>query len=644
MKRRSGFIKKRLSLKRNTMRKEEGGEGMKLKDRLPVPTHHDPYSQVRFIFASVAESKFTESTKAGYQQALSFYVKFLKKTRNYDNRLEEDPRFYLSRYWDEFSLLKVEQYVSESNVKGEEGYLTSSTLVAYVSSIRKVLRFAHHHQLCATNEFFDIRLTKPERETEIRESYSKREYDQISDMLRQELQYVFRLLSGKGYEKTGVGRDPRIVCKKGRPRGEKAPEGVGWKELDNVRWYFENEMKCVAYPGTPQNRKKYGTFFQHAHMKHQHIGGISGIYKKWGVASLITSEILMPLAVKLISETGLNPESLWDLDVDCYSSSHPLSGVPYIKYFKRRSGGEKEMHFANKGKDAETKEFRELQAKVIYKTISQIKQITHPLREKAPEEIRNKLFLYESHSGRNYGRIGVLKGRATHVWCENMVEKYNLKSDKGDKLAFNLARFRPTRITRLVELGVDFFEIQHEAGHKNITTTLRYLSKNRLNITAKEETNKAMNKIMENVVWATKEQPAYAKEGNSAKEAVIYKGIMCDCKNPFDPPREVKRLKDYQEGQACTRFNMCLLCQNVILFRKHLPLLASYKKQIETAMSNPIGEIPNSFLYQQSLDVINSILDPERSEFEEKDILLALEQAETIDINIDPTIYKPTEY
>lgn len=612
---------------------------MNLQRRLPLPTVENPFAQVKFIFQTVAGIKYSSSTKRNYLNGCTFYLKFLESTKNYDITLEEDPRFYLKKHWDEFSLLKVEQYLSETNIKGTIGYLTSHTIVGYISSIRKVMKYAFFHDLCSTQDFFDIRMVNGERETNIRESYSKREYDDISGMLNVELKFVYKLLTRKGYQKTGVGRDPRVVPKKGIPRGTKIC-GYGWKEIDNVRWYFENIMNCQALVGTPENKKKYNNFFANTTNKFKHLGGLNGIYKEWGVTSLLNAEVIMPLAIKLIAETGLNPESLWDLDVDCYQQSHPLSNVPYIKYFKRRSNGGKELHISSGGDSIETKEFREHQARVIKKTIEQLKKITVPIREFAPEKIKNKLFIYQSNSQKDFGETKLLNTKVSSSWCNKMVNKYKLKGEEGQKLELNLARFRPTRITRLVELGIDFFEIQHEAGHRNITTTLRYLSKNRLDLRAKDETNSALQYISENRIWAKKENPSYA-ENDVVGSNVIYKGIMCDCKNPYDPPKEVKRLKGYQENQSCNRYNMCLFCHNVIIFKRHLPLIASYRNQIETALAIQNGEIPNEFLYKQTLDVINSILDPEKSEFSEEDIKLALETAETIDVMIDGTIYKP---
>ncbi len=614
---------------------------MKLKNQLPEPTKENPFAQLEFVFKAVADTKYVYSTKQNYSGAYHYYIKFLEATANYDDRLKENPCFFVKKYWDEFAFVKLHQYIAEVNVRGSSDYRTSYTITGHLSAIRQVLKYAYYHGLAKTEEFLEVSHTTTGRETNVRESYTKREYDSISNMLQQELKYIYLLLSRKGYQKTGVGKDPRIQSKKNRPRSSLAPKEDGWKNIDNLRWYFENEMNCQPLAGIPQHKEKHRSFFIHAGTKFQYLGGLNGIYKKWGVASLVTLEILMPLAVKLVSETGLNPESLWNLDVDCFQESHPLSGVPYIQYFKRRSKGEKELHLSLSGKNNAIREYRENQAKIIRKTIGMIKQLTEPIRMKAPEKVKHKLFLYESDSPRKFGEIGVINVSGSSIWCAKMVEKYNLRDDEEKPLVFNLARFRPTRITRLVELGFDFFEIQHEAGHANITTTLNYLSRNNLNLKAKQETNAALTRIHENIAWAKEEEPSYAGE-NVEQKNVIYKGILCDCKNPYNPPEEVSRLKSYQKGQACTRYNMCLTCPNVILFKKHLPLLVVYKKQVEMAMNTKNAELPNEYLYKQSLDVIESLFDPEISEFSESDIKLAFEAAEAMDdVVIDPVIYKP---
>lgn len=608
-----------------------------LKDRLPEPTFTNPYAQLDFIFHHVANEKNNPNTQSNYKNALTFYKNFIKETNNYDSRLDEDPRFYLNKYWDTFALIKVSNFIKECNTKERENYLSSYTIVTHFSAIRNVMEEAVNLKLSFSKDIFIISIGSAVRETENNTAYSQKELDNILEALRVELEYSYRVLKKVGYKKTGVGNDPR-----GFTGGNKSAE-TGWGNIDNFRWYFENVLNCKPILGTSENKQYHKSFVEYAPRKYfKHLGGLAGIYRTWGVTFFLHSEVIMPLVMKLAFETGLNPDSIYDLDIDCFGDKHPLSGVPYLKYYKLRSGGEKEMHLSQhiSSKNIAIKEYRHNQAEIIKKTIQNVIDLTCEIRKKAPKEISSKLFLFEAASQKCLGQIGVINSNVSSTWCKSIIKKYGLKSDKGKPLKLSISRFRPTRITRLVEKGIDVYELQHEMGHNNIRTTLKYIEINQLNYIARKNTTKALDKIFKNLSWAEKEKPEYASL-KSSSENVIYKGIVCDCKNPFNPPEEVKKLDNYTQGQVCSRYNMCFFCHNVLVFKKHLPLAWVYKKQIELALSNSKNDLPNELFYRRTLDVIEHLFDPEKSEFNDEDLAWAREVAENMDELIDPVTYIP---
>ncbi|MFE4115791.1 site-specific integrase [Priestia sp. YIM B13448] len=633
------FMKKRICHKKNTKKREVEIKvrEINLKERLPDPTIENPYVQVDFIFQLIASQKHNVSTQSNYKSASTFYKKYLQETYNYDERLKNDPRFYLHKYWDEFALVKVKSYIDQNNIRENKGYLTSHTIVGHFSAIRNVMEEAVSNKVTAAKNIFIVPIGEGIRETENNQAYSEKEMECVTEALRRELQYSYKVLRKDGYKKTGVGRDPRAYENNGT-------EGkAGWGSIDNFRWYFENVLECEPIIGTSENKKKHKSFIEYAPRKYfKELGGLPGIYKGWGVTPFIDLEVIMPLVTKLALETGLNPNSIYELNVNCYGEQHPLSGVPYLKYYKLRSGGEKEIHLSldKEIKNSTVKEFRHKQAQVIKKTIQAVLELTKEVRKDAPENMKEKLFLYQSTSQRCLGEVRLINSKTTSSWCQNIVKRYDLKSDKGEKLKFNLSRLRPTRATRLVEKGIDVFELQHEMGHKDIQTTLRYIEKNHLNYTAIEETNKALENIFLNLSWAEEENPSYATKAKNG-ETVIYKGIACDCKNPFNPPKEVKQLKGYTPGQVCNRYNMCFFCENVLVFKKHLPMAWVYKKQIEMAISKSKNDLPNEHFYRRTLDIIEHLFDIENSEFTEEDLEWAKEIAETMDEMIDPVTYIP---
>jgi hypothetical protein len=90
----------------------------------------------------------------------------------------------------------------------------------------------------------------------------------------------------------------------------------------------------------------------------------------------------------------------------------------------------------------------------------------------------------------------------------------------------------------------------------------------------------------------------------------VFKGPVCHCKNPYDPPDIVKKSKSYMEGNACTFWNMCLTCPNVLITEMNLPKLFAYRNIIERSLAN-VNEIPRQGeLYKKILMILNEVLAP----------------------------------
>jgi len=148
---------------------------------------------------------------------------------------------------------------------------------------------------------------------------------------------------------------------------------------------------------------------------------------------------------------------------------------------------------------------------------------------------------------------------------------------------------------------------------------------------------------LESVYSLAKNYNEFQREQGTFEVSKIFKGIFCDCKNVFDPPDQVKKLKNYQPGQACTWYNMCLTCRNVIITKFHLPILFVYRDQIRYSEEFKNKEVPYHNLYMQMLSILDSILDEDSSEFSEGDLVEAKIIAEQIRHQyIDPVYHLPS--
>jgi integrase len=612
---------------------------------LPKPTVENPYAQLDFIFELVKHKKKAK-TGGIYSHALTYYKHvFLANAHNYNPSLENNKLFYLREQWDSFALVKLHTFLEEFNVEGNPQRLTSHTVKNLFYGVQQAMKYAASNGFIDDDYLHSIALPPAKAETTQNTAYSDEEIDSINNWLHKELAHVYQAVQAKGYQVTGTGHDPRRYYN-GLNKKNKFVEDE-WKNIDNLRWFFENVMDCQATCKPAFHFRRYHYFYHYAA---QYPGGYNQLLIDWQIKPTVNLDIIMPLVLKLSLETGLNPTSLLNLKLDCFQEKHPLSGVPYLKYYKARSQGSMEMHLSVYDKDTGIREFKEGQANVIRKTIEIIKQVTAPLRVGLSGEVSNLLFIYKN--------VGVLPQKdapvtwqtqalndqwTTSHWCCKNVEINNLINKNGDKLQLNLGRFRSTKITDMVRRGFDFFEIQTHCGHRSMRTTMGYIARNNLEIKAQKEISKAITNIQDNILWQKTNKPEYASSCSekAGKSNIIFKGITADCRNVYDPPEEVKKLKDYAPDQVCTRYNMCLFCKNVVLMKHHLPTLIIYQRQIQQATDYNLVELPNSQHYDRTLSVLAKILTPETSQFSVDELAWARAAAECSDEFIDPVVYRP---
>ena len=514
------------------------------------------------------------------------------------------------------ALHKIKQWLDATNIAGTENYLASKTLSGHISAIRITMEYAYEHSYI-DQPVIDILMPTAVRETLQGTAFTNEEYAAIFDAISPLIQFSKGLL--KPYRRKGKGRDPEKLCRKGAPRGGRILE-QGWAcwvrtddlglipSDDNMRWYFENVMDCVPLPGTLETAK-HRQFFQSASLIH---GGLNKLYRRWGVASHIGPDEIMPLVVKLISETGLNIESLLSLKRDCFKEAHPLTGLPYIEYTKPRSGGEKELPVIlfDKAGDGDFMALQQRQSQIIGKTIKTILDLTERLVNGASVKDRPYLFLYQCGSRRNFGKIRVVNNKVINIWTQRIVKEYDLRGRDGAPLSFALSRFRPTKFTEMVTQGFDIFEIQAIAGHKSITTTFGYVDRLKSTTDFHRKIRRELTIIKENKREYERAPLPVAITRGAKPGEFIYKGPVCHCKNPYDPPEVVKKSMSYHDGDACTFWNMCLQCENVLITEMNLPKLFAYQNEIKRALGR-VNEIPRQGeLYKKMSMILDEILSP----------------------------------
>ena len=602
----------------------------------PEPKNDDPFLQVKWLFNCRRDRANSKQRKSGFIAARN-------RTLIYLEHLHGNKPFLLMQHIDEFFLVRLKQNLElYGNVYKGLPKLKSHTLNGYLSAVRQVLQDGITHGLFSCETMQNANLGPSQRETDAHKDYSDYELEQILNALSCEMRLVHKILAGYKPLNPGVGRDPRIRSASD-PNARRFEAGYGWQVLDNLQWYFENEMNAKpSFASTNSLDKTHMKFYHHASFTH---GGINNIYKSWGVVPLIRSELIMPIVINLEYLTGLNPNSILDLNIDSYRDEHELTGMPYLSFEKKRSGGELELHLSLLDSN-NVIPLKRKQAINVKRAFDLLFTLTKKMRDGLDDAhpLKNKLLIYESGSRKKWGEIIQLTPATTSLWCRSITEKYGLKKDDGEKLDFNLVRFRSTKLTSMALEGRDLFEIQQVARHKNISTTLSYINRTKVDNQIRGEVQEALQKIRENRISFSEGCNSKNDITSNEKPIKFFKGLISDCKNTYDPPDWVKRAQDYEEGKPCVRFNMCLFCKNVIVLRQHLPKLASYRAQLLSVQQNNIQNVPNADHYDKSLELLNQLFDPNKSEFSKEDIEWAVESSESIDVIVDPLIYHGVEH
>ncbi|MDQ3819411.1 MAG: hypothetical protein M3362_17275, partial [Acidobacteriota bacterium] len=156
---------------------------------LPIPTMANPYSQLDWLCDRYISRYKNEETKKNIRNTVQAYKHFLQSSAGYDQRLMNDPRFYLLIHCDSFVLYNAEEYWRE---KGH----SSHTRTTRLSVLRKLFNFAAERSLTSTPVFFFPRIYVTQRETLQREAYETEELDLIWREFAQVFNYARRVASG----------------------------------------------------------------------------------------------------------------------------------------------------------------------------------------------------------------------------------------------------------------------------------------------------------------------------------------------------------------------------------------------------------------------------------------------------------------
>jgi len=703
----------------------------------PTPTRADPHAQIRWIFFQ-SEGGSSSSVIRQRRWAKERYIGYVVETQAGYSELEEDPRFFLTRYWESDALIRFNDWLSKQA-------LASKTRYTLYKAVRQVMDLAYGLRIIDAM-VYHAPMFKGVLETNQRMAYLPDEQDVLNAAIARWIGLAEKVVSG--YTPTGNGIPYRVARPNIRANGVERDEannspvidrdkdltagkatslkrGDGFitlggrsinctiggrkfysvKELagayalrDNLvrarllrgltvkqavglepheqkgKSYVKVTLEGVTYPSIAEavrvyklDLEKVRGLLKERWSVEQAFGLIPRLVKqnderailwafenqydcnpalmmseflrrnldrvctldrlrqlfvRWGVWPYIDDRLVMPLAAELAMLTGLNVESIKDLETDCFQEEHALTGKAVIFYKKKRSGSssrpeEKELHLPL----LEVQELYLEESKVerVRRLLGLVLAVTKSIRLQADDSIAKRLFIFQdverSQKEQSTVIVAIDPHRKAGKWYRRFMRDENLPAILGSEFSFNLARLRPTFVTNMVLAGADMLKVQAVCGHATINATAEYLDQRQLTPAFHKTVSEALQAIVSRSATAFKEQgvPSTGQSGqvrNTTDFAETLSG--CGCADPYKPSEDVRKITNHKIGTVCKFWNMCLFCDRAVITENSLPKLIVYQSRLSVALKSDAPSIRSrKDLFTDVVKMIDTIVSTE---------------------------------
>ena len=272
-----------------------------------------------------------------------------------------------------------------------------------------------------------------------------------------------------------------------------------------------------------------------------------------------TRELLSYALLTVALHTGRNTTPLLEMTTECLRP-HPKDKLEFLVVYKRRSR-QNSLVVLNSEKMTDS-------TSAVFPSVARLKrraiEITTPLRDLAPDYLKNRVWLYRSQSNQLSGRILALSQSMVSLSVQKLVKDFDLRDANGDLLRINVSRLRKTFINRINEiLDNDLVSTAAAAGNTPRVTGDVYLRPGEASQKNWKFMGVALTKeLLSDTIGATEKTPV---------------GGCTDTQTgQFAPNRN---------GATCMNFLDCLRCRNYVVTGDDLHRLFSFYWRIYSERS-----------------------------------------------------------
>lgn len=164
-----------------------------------------------------------------------------------------------------------------------------------------------------------------------------------------------------------------------------------------------------------------------------------------------TGELLAYALLIVALHTGRNTTPLLEMVPDCLRS-HPREFTQFLVLYKRRGHSTSKVAVRAESAAKRAVESTPIVRPTVVRLIERTIALTAPLRADAPEDLKERLWLYRRTSGRGRGCVTALTDNTLAKAIKRLVTSHGLLDTNGHPLRINVSRLRKTFANRIFEL------------------------------------------------------------------------------------------------------------------------------------------------------------------------------------------------
>jgi len=276
----------------------------------------------------------------------------------------------------------------------------------------------------------------------------------------------------------------------------------------------------------------------------------------------LDAKTLVPYLLTFALRTGLNLQTLLDIEVDSFKPS--VLDSRYELSVRKNRGYSSQVLSLEIDKNDENSQLKYVNKK-LHSLFESLVKLSSTLRNEAPQIYSSSIWLIPVRKKDNVIEIRPINPTEAWKFIQEFRAKYELIDDSGKPLKLNIRRMRPTFAHSMLRInGGDIRDLQKKMNHKNINTTMSYLDGNTEEF---KSSFKFHGIVMQNALTGSSPVDLSKQLKCSVDEATkIISGengmLSSSCKNPFKSPIKT------ESDSVCTNFLACFRCPNQIITKE----------------------------------------------------------------------------